>query len=106
MTPRDVHLRYEKLKAAVNRYRTLYHVYDREEVSPQALDSLKEELVEMERHYPGLISPDSPSQRVAGAPLPQFKKVRHSVAQWSFNDAFSEEDMREWEARVKRMLKE
>lgn len=106
MSPRDIQERYQKLKAAVNRYRTLYHVYDKEEISPEALDALKMELVELEKEYPTLVSPDSPSQRVAGGPLPQFKKVRHTVPQWSFNDAFSKEDMLEWEARIKRMLKE
>ncbi len=96
--------RYEKLKESINRYRILYHVYDREEVSQAALDSLKHELSEIESQYPELVTPDSPSQRVAGKPLPQFKKVKHKVAQWSFNDAFSAGDMREFDARVTRML--
>lgn len=102
--PRDVRLHYEKLKTTVNHYRTLYHVYDKEEISQAALDSLKHELTELEGRYPELIAPDSPSQRVAGKPLPGFKKVRHTVAQWSFNDAFSPEEMREFDARVKRFL--
>jgi DNA ligase (NAD+) len=104
--PAAVKDRYSKLKEAINRYRTLYHVYDKEEISQEALDALKAELVEIEKEYPVLVTPDSPSQRVAGGPLPQFKKVPHAVAQWSFNDAFSPEDMREWDARVRRMLKE
>lgn len=103
--PKDVQTRYEKLKDAIHRYRTLYHVYDKEEISQAALDSLKHELSEIEARYPSLITPDSPSQRVAGKPLPGFKKVRHKVAQWSFNDAFSPEDMRGFDARVKRFLK-
>lgn len=97
--------RYEKLKAAVNRYRTLYHVYDKEEISQEALDSLKHELSVIESEYPELISPDSPSQRVAGKPLPKFIKIPHKVAQWSFNDVFSENELRDFDARVKRMLK-
>lgn len=102
--PRDVEERYEKLKNSINRHRIAYHVYDREEISQAALDSLKHELSEIESRYPDLITPDSPSQRVAGKPLPGFKKVKHKVAQWSFNDAFSAEDMREFDARVTRML--
>ena len=106
MTPPPAVLaRYEKLKDTINAYRTAYHVFDREEISQQALDSLKHELAELEASYPSIITPDSPTQRVAGAPLPQFKKVRHKVAQWSFNDAFSPEEMREFDARVKRFLK-
>lgn len=104
MIPKDVQARYNKLKNAINRYRTLYHVYDREEISQAALDSLKHELTEIEEKYPALIAPDSPSQRVAGSALPGFKKVRHKVAQWSFNDAFTEEEAREFDARVKRFL--
>ena len=105
MIPKDIRSRYEKLKKTVNHYRTLYHVYDKEEISQEALDSLKHELSEMEAQFPALVAPDSPSQRVAGKPLPGFKKVRHKVAQWSFNDAFSPEELREFDARVKRFLK-
>jgi len=105
-TPHDARERYEKLKASINRYRTLYHVYDTEEISPEALDSLKHELTELEKEYPALITIDSPSQRVAGAPLPGFKKVRHAVPQWSLSDAFTQEDIHEFDARVRRFLKE
>lgn len=103
--PREVTERYNKLKTSINRYRILYHVHDLEEISQQALDSLKHELTEIEKTYPSLIAPDSPSQRVAGKPLPGFKKVRHQVTQWSFNDAFSPEEMREFDVRIKRFLK-
>lgn len=103
--PKETRAHYDKLKAAVNRYRRLYHVYDTEEISQEALDSLKHELSALEASYPDLLGPDSPSQRVAGEPLPQFKKVRHLVPQWSFNDAFSPDEMREFDARVKRYLR-
>jgi DNA ligase (NAD+) len=66
----------------------------------------EKELVDLEREFPSLITPDSPSQRVAGKPLPQFKKITHTVTQWSFNDAFSPDDMREFDARVRRFLKQ
>lgn len=104
MIPQETRERYGKLKEAVNKYRTLRHVYDKEEISIEAEDALKDELVEIEKKYPELISPDSPSQRVAGKPLPQFKKVRHKVAQWSFNDAFTSEDICDFDARVRNML--
>ncbi len=103
--PAEVKERYEKLKGSIHRYRRLYHVYDKEEISAEALDSLKRELTEIEEAYPALITSDSPSQRVAGAPLPGFKKVRHKVAQWSFNDAFTEGDIRAFDQRVKRFLR-
>ena len=103
--PKETRDRINKLRQTIEHHRYLYHVLDRQEISEQALDSLKRELTELETQYPELITPDSPSQRVAGKPLPEFKKVRHAVPQWSFNDAFSEEEMREFDARAKRMLK-
>ena len=106
MVPKDIYARYEKLKKAVNHYRTMRHVYDKEEIPIAAEDALKHELVQIEEKYPILIAPDSPSQRVAGNPLPGFKKVRHKVPQWSFNDAFSAEDVREFDTRVRRFLKQ
>ena len=106
MIPKNVRERYDKLKKSINRYRTLYHVYDTEEISQAALDSLKHELSVIESEHPTIIAKDSPSQRVSGKPLPGFKKLRHSVAQWSFNDAFSPDDLREFDARVKRKLKD
>src|SRR3989338_8208121 len=105
MIPQNVHNRHEKLKKTINHYRRLYHVYDKEEISQEALDSLKHEIAELEGKYPALITPDSPTQRDAGASLPAFKKVKHKIAQWSFNDAFTPEEMHEWDARVKRGLK-
>jgi DNA ligase (NAD+) len=97
--------RYLKLKNSINHYRHQVHVENKEEISAEALDSLKDELVEIEAEYPTLITPDSPSQRVAGQALAKFEKVVHKVPQWSLNDAFTEEDIREFDVRVKRMLK-
>ena len=97
--------RLAKLKASIEHHRYNYHVLDKAEISEAALDSLKKELVDIETQYPELITPDSPSQRVAGKPLPFFEKVTHKVSQWSFNDAFSEEDIRAFDERVKKNLK-
>ncbi|MBI5400792.1 MAG: NAD-dependent DNA ligase LigA [Candidatus Yonathbacteria bacterium] len=96
--------RLEKLRKTIEHHRYLYHVLNKSEISPDALDALKHELVLIENTYPTLITPDSPSQRVAGAPLKGFKKIKHTVPQWSFNDAFSPDEMREFDARVKNML--
>lgn len=104
MVSKEIRARYEKLKEAINHYRYLYHVRDQEEISQEALDSLKHELAQIEHSHPELITSDSPSQRVAGKPLPGFVKVRHSVPQWSFNDAFSPQEMREFDTRVIRGL--
>ncbi|MDE2213030.1 MAG: NAD-dependent DNA ligase LigA [Patescibacteria group bacterium] len=106
MLSKEARERYEKLKSTINHYRTQRHVYDREEISIEAEDALKHELSEIERTHPELIAPDSPSQRVGGKPLPQFLKVRHKIPQWSFNDAFTPEEIREFDLRTKRFLKE
>ena len=96
--------RIQKLEAAIEHHRYNYHVLDKEEISAEALDSLKRELSNLEAMYPDLVDKNSPSLRVAGKPLKQFEKVIHKVPQWSFNDAFTEQDMRDFDARVNRML--
>ena len=102
----EIKSRIKKLREAIEHHRYLYHVLDRQEISEEALDSLKRELTLLEEQYPELITPDSPSQRIGGKPLPEFKKLKHEVTQWSFNDAFAEEDVRDFDARVKRFLKQ
>ena len=87
----------EKLKKVIEKHRYLYHVLDKQEISEEALDSLKNELVKIETQYPQLITADSPSQRVAGEPLKKFEKIKHKVSQWSFNDAFTEQDIKDFE---------
>ncbi len=96
--------RMHKLGLAIEYHRYNYHVLDKEEISAEALDSLKRELSNLEAMYPDLVDENSPSLRVAGKPLKQFEKVIHKVPQWSFNDAFTEQDMRDFDGRVNRML--
>jgi DNA ligase (NAD+) len=103
--PDEIKERVEKLRASIEHHRYNYHVLDKEEISDTALDSLKNELVLLEKEYPELITPDSPTQRVAGKPLDQFVKVPHKVPQWSFNDAFTEEDIIDFDGRVKKIIK-
>ena len=102
--PKETIDRLEKLKETVNHHRYLYHVQDTQEMSEAALDSLKDELTKIEKEYPELVTPDSPSQRVAGEPLPEFKKIKHVIPQWSFNDAFSEQDIKDFNTRTEKVL--
>jgi len=97
--------RIEKLKGEIDVQRYNYHVLDREEISAAALDSLKNELFKLENEFPDLITPDSPTQRVAGKALAKFKKATHSRPMISLFDAFSEEDMRAWQERNENYLK-
>lgn len=102
--PKEVKSRAKKLRETVGKYRYLQHVKDENPISPDALDSLKRELAELEEKYSELVTPDSPTQKVAGEALPELKKVRHEVTQWSFNDAFTEDDIRAFDERVRKVL--
>lgn len=96
--------RIEKLKTAINKHRYFYHVLDKQEISEEALDSLKKELFDLEQEFPELVTADSPTQRVGGKPLKEFSKVKHPKPMLSFNDAFDQEDMKEWEARFEKIF--
>jgi len=95
--------RIEKLREVINHHRYLYHVLDKQEISDEALDSLKKELFDLEQQFPELITHDSPTQRVGGKSLKEFTKVRHPKPMLSFNDAFDKKDMKEWEARFEKI---
>ncbi|MEK7537243.1 MAG: NAD-dependent DNA ligase LigA [Patescibacteria group bacterium] len=98
-------LRIKKLKKLINKYRYHRLVLDKPLISEQAEDFLKKELFDLEQKFPGLITPDSPSQRVGGKALEKFKKIQHPEPMLSFNDAFSKEDMADWVERQERLFK-
>jgi len=104
MDKNQIKKRIEKLRGEIEKYRYAYHVLDKSLISDAALDSLKNELERLEREYPEFITPDSPTQRVGGEPLAKFNKVRHSAAMMSIFDAFNPGDMRDWEARLEKIM--
>lgn len=85
-----------RLRELIDNYRYHYHVLDESIMSEAAADSLKHELSELEKQYPDLITPDSPTQRVAGKPLDKFTKVTHQDRMISLMDVFSEQEIRDW----------
>ena len=93
-----------KLREIINDYRYHYHVLDESIMSESAADSLKHELSQLEEAYPDLITPDSPTQRVAGRPLDKFTKVRHEQRMISLADVFSEDEVREWCDRNQKLV--
>lgn len=99
MTKDEAEKRILKLRELINDYRYHYHVLDESTMSEAAADSLKHELSQLEEKYPDLITPDSPTQRVAGKPLDKFEKVAHERRMISLSDVFSETEIREWVAR-------
>ncbi len=103
--PPEVKDRVLRLRTAIEKYRYDYHVLDQETIASEALDTLKHELATLEATYPELVTSDSPTQRVAGEPLPGFKKVSHTVPQWSFNDVFDEEELRAFDERVQKNVR-
>ncbi|MFH1236413.1 MAG: NAD-dependent DNA ligase LigA [Parcubacteria group bacterium] len=104
MNKRDAQARIEKLRTEINHHRYLYHVLDKQEISDAALNSLKHELQLLEEQFPDLITPDSPTQRVGGTPLDEFKKVRHGVRMLSLNDVFSAEETASWVERIQKIV--
>jgi DNA ligase (NAD+) len=95
--------RAEKLRELINDYRYNYHVLNKSIMSEAAADSLKHELTQIEQEHPELITSDSPTQRVAGEPLPGFKQIRHSTRMLSLNDVFSEEEFDTWVKRISKL---
>ena len=96
--------RIEKLRVAINDYRYHYHVLDESTMSEAAADSLKHELSQLEMQYPDLITPDSPTQRVAGKALDKFTKVTHRTRMISLADVFDEEEIAAWIERMQKAL--
>lgn len=96
--------RAEKLRELINDYRYKYHVLDESTMSEAAADSLKHELAELEKEYPDLITPDSPTQKIPGEIAKGFKKVQHASRMLSLNDVFSKEEIENWVNRIQKII--
>lgn len=104
MNKTEAEKRVKKLRETINYHRYQYHVLDRQEISEAALDSLKHELYQLEQHFPDLITPDSPTQRVGGQPLDKFVKVKHRARMLSIEDVFTFEEFEQWYDRIKKLF--
>lgn len=93
-----------KLRKLIDDYRYHYHVLDESIMSEAVADSLKHELSLLESQFPELITPDSPTQRIAGQPLDKFQKVKHNQRMISLADVFSETEIKDWIARNQKLL--
>ncbi|MDI6703581.1 MAG: NAD-dependent DNA ligase LigA [bacterium] len=96
--------RIERLRELIRYHDYRYYVEANPEISDYEYDQLMRELVELEKRHPELITPDSPTQRVSGQPLEGFTQVRHKLPMLSLENAFSPEEIREFDRRVKRWL--
>jgi len=100
----DVSQRIAELRRELVRHEHLYYVQDAPEISDAAYDSLMRELQELERAHPELLTRDSPTQRVGGAPREGFVKAKHSTPMLSLDNALNEGDLREFDRRVGELL--
>lgn len=92
------------LRRELERHNKLYYVYDAPEISDYEYDMLMQQLKALEEQHPELITPDSPTQRVGGAPLSQFEQVTHQVPLESLTDVFSYEELFSFGSRMDSML--
>lgn len=96
--------RIEKLAREIDSHRYHYHVLDMPTISDEAYDSLYRELESLEREYPEFRRANSPTSRIGDEPRTEFRKVKHTVSQWSFDDVFDLAELVEWDAKLRRYL--
>jgi DNA ligase (NAD+) len=104
MAPQSVAHDIERLRAELHRHNRLYYVEAAPEISDREYDRLMDRLTELEAEHPELITPDSPTQRVGGEPLTEFATVTHAVPMLSIDNTYNFDELREWDARVRRGL--
>jgi DNA ligase (NAD+) len=100
---KDLGHKIETLRDEIRRHEHLYYVLDAPEISDAGFDRLMQELKRLEADHPDLITPDSPSQRVGGKPREGFIKVEHSRPMLSLDNAYNEQELRDWERRVREL---
>ncbi len=101
---KDAEKRILRLRADLERHNRKYYLEAKPEISDQEFDALMLELIELEKKFPDLITPDSPSQRVGGSPLQGFKSVEHSVPMLSLDNTYSSEELTAFDERVRKVL--
>ncbi len=104
-TKNEAKKRIDKLTREIESHRRAYHTFDQPMIFDEAYDSLIRELEDLERAFPELQSETSPTLRVGGEPLKSFRKVKHAVRQWSFDDVFDLAELQAWDQKLKRLLK-
>jgi DNA ligase (NAD+) len=95
-----------ELRKQIEHHNYKYYVEATPEISDREFDRLIDRLGALEKEHPELVTPDSPTQRVGGQPLSKFRQVQHRVPMLSIDNTYQEEDMREFDARVHRWLRE
>ena len=104
MTHAQAKTRHAQLAAELRGHDHAYYIEARPTITDQAYDRLYHELLDLEKDFPDLVTPDSPSQRVSGQPLTEFKPVQHLVPMLSLDNTYSQEEVGEFVARVQKLL--
>ena len=99
MKKADAERRIKELRSLLEHHRVLYHVHDSPTISDTIYDSLMGELGALEKEFPELDSPLSPTHRIGGDPIEKFEKVTHAIKQWSFDNVFTFDELNAWEER-------
>jgi DNA ligase (NAD+) len=102
--PAAARTRVAQLRREIERHNVLYYVEDAPQITDAEYDALMRELQELEAAYPELLTPDSPTQRVGGAPVAAFPQVAHSIPMLSLENAMGVDELKAWMARVRRGL--
>jgi DNA ligase (NAD+) len=100
----SIEKRIEALRRKIEHHNFKYYIEDNPEISDLEFDRLIQELLDLERQYPELVTPDSPTQRVGGQPIEGFRQVAHRVPMLSIENTYNEEELREFDSRVRRLL--
>lgn len=104
MTHADAKVRHEELVTQIRKHDYAYYVLAQPTISDTEYDRLYRELVDIEKQFPDLVTPDSPTQRVGGEPLKSFKPVQHLAPMLSLDNTYSQQEVRDFVARVQRLV--
>src|SRR3954447_3293425 len=104
MTSDQAKTRHAQLAEELRRHDHSYYVLAQPTISDQEYDRLYHELLDLEKEFPDLVTPDSPSQRVGGEPLTAFKPVQHLSPMMSLDNTYSQQEVKDFVARVQKLV--
>ena len=104
MNAKEAQARHAQLVEEIRRHDHAYYVLTQPTISDREYDRLYHELLDLEKQFPELVTPESPTQRVSGQPLKEFKQVQHRLPMLSLDNTYSQEEVRDFVNRVQKLL--